>query len=303
VSTARTAGLDLTPPTGPPARRRADRRQASSADRDRLLTMLIMAALLHGLMILGIRFKAEAGRQVEGIGMEVLLASDELPESRDNAGALYLAQRTQQGSGNVTERVAARLPGAPPEPAPAATAPAAGAQAAEEAALSSPDGRFHTLFRADPMPQPAAALPSDGGPRAPERSETETELALRGPHRDELYVSPDTRSSDLAPYLSTWKRRVERVGTVNYPSAAQRAGLDGNPVIEVVILADGRLREASIKRSSGHAEIDAAALEILKLASPFEPFPAELAANHDVLRFAYEWQFQGGRLKGAVSLP
>lgn len=267
------------------------------------MTMLVMATLLHGLLILGIRFHAAAGAAPEGIGMEVLLVSDELPESRENEGARYLAQRTQQGSGNVTERVAARLPGAPPEPSVAAAAPATPGEPFEDSTLSAPDGRFHTEFRALAFPEPPAAPASEGGPEAPARSEPETQLALRGPRRDELYISPDTRSSELAPYLSAWKRRVERVGTVNYPSAAQRQGLAGSPVIEVALLADGRLREAFIKRSSGHAEIDAAALDILKLASPFEPFPPELAAKHDSLRFAYEWQFQGGRVRGSVSVP
>lgn len=297
--------LDLSAASGPPARRRSDRRRTTPSDRDRLLTMLVMATLLHGLLILGIRFQEGASGRSEGIGMEVLLVSDELPESQDNPDARYLAQRTQQGSGNVTERIAARLPGAPPQPVPDAgtESPAAEEAAAEEAALHSANGGFHTQFRAEAVPAPAATAASEGGPQAPEQREVESELALRGPRRDELYISPDTRSSELAPYLSAWKRRVERVGTVNYPSAAQRKGLTGSPVIEVVLLADGRLRSATIRQTSGHAEIDAAALDILKLASPFEPFPRELAAHHDSLRFAYEWQFSGGRMKGAASVP
>ncbi len=304
MNPAAAAGLDLTPPPGPPARRRSDRRQRPAADRDRLLTMLIMAALLHGLVILGVRFRAAASAPpAEGIGMEVLLVSDELPESRTNDGARYLAQRTQQGSGNVTERTAARLPGAPPSPPAGEGSPAPEEDAPRESALVAPNGRFHTAFRADPIVEPLPAATAAAAPSLPAAAEADTELALRGQRRDELYVSPDTRASELAPYLLSWKRRVERVGTVNYPSAAQRQGLTGNPVVEVVLLADGRLRDATIQRSSGHAEIDAAALAILKLASPFEPFPADLAARHDSLRFAYEWQFQGGRLKGAVSLP
>lgn len=301
--TAAARGLDLTPAPGPPARRRSDLARRTPADRERLLTMLVMATLLHGLLILGVRFQSGGAARSEGVGMEVLLVSDELPESKENVGARYLAQRTQQGSGNTTERVAARLPGAPPEPAPVEAGEAAEGQPADESALSSARGSFHTTFRAEPFPSPPAAPASEGGLAAPVSADYDTELTLRGQRRDELYVSPDTRASDLAPYLQSWKRRVERVGTVNYPSAAQRQGLSGSPVVEVVLLADGRLREASIRRSSGHAEIDAAALDILKLASPFEPFPPEVAARHDVLRFAYEWQFQGGHVKGAVSVP
>ena len=43
---------------------------------------------------------------------------------------------------------------------------------------------------------------------------------------------------------------------------------------------------------------------ILRLASPFDPFPPELARDYRVLRFAYEWQFVGGRLADtAISVP
>jgi hypothetical protein len=49
---------------------------------------------------------------------------------------------------------------------------------------------------------------------------------------------------------------------------------------------------------------DQAAMEILKLASPFDPFPPELAKQYRVLRFAYEWQFSGTRAaSGTVSVP
>ena len=45
------------------------------------------------------------------------------------------------------------------------------------------------------------------------------------------------------------------------------------------------------------AEIDAAALRILKLASPFEPFPPALARHYGSVRFAYQWEFSGGELQ------
>jgi protein TonB len=54
-----------------------------------------------------------------------------------------------------------------------------------------------------------------------------------------------------------------------------------------------------VRRSSGHAEIDEAAMRILKLDAPFDPFPAELSAKHDEIRIAYEWQFLGGASQGA----
>jgi periplasmic protein TonB len=70
----------------------------------------------------------------------------------------------------------------------------------------------------------------------------------------------------------------------------------------VAIGADGKLVKAAIRRTSGDPELDQAALAILKLASPFDPFPPELARQHHTLRFAYEWQFVGGQVaSGTVS--
>lgn len=292
--------LELAPAT--PTRRRSDRRRAKPGYADRIMTMLVMAAMLHGLIILGIRFTTDRPAAPAGIGMEVLLVSDELPESRDNPDARYLAQRTQAGSGNTDERVTARLPGAPELPPPAPAQPTPQGDPADDV-LGSPQGAIQTAFHAQPAPTAPPEVATETPAAAPVRAESEKDLLLRGQRRDELYVSPDTRESDVAPYLAAWKRRVEKVGTINYPSAAQRRGLTGNPVLEVFISADGTLREARIQRSSGHAEIDDAALNILRLASPFEPFPAELAAKHDVLRFAYEWQFEGGQVRGSVTVP
>jgi protein TonB len=92
------------------------------------------------------------------------------------------------------------------------------------------------------------------------------------------------------------------VGTINYPTAARHAGVKASPIVEVGISADGTLDRAVIRQSSGYPELDEAALNILKLASPFDPFPPELAHDYRVLRFSYEWQFVGGHLRaGAVS--
>jgi protein TonB len=90
------------------------------------------------------------------------------------------------------------------------------------------------------------------------------------------------------------------MGTIHYPTAARTLGVKASPVVEVGIAADGTLDKAVIRQSSGYPELDNAALEILKLASPFDPFPPELAHDYRVLRFAYEWQFVGGRMKGGA---
>jgi protein TonB len=72
-------------------------------------------------------------------------------------------------------------------------------------------------------------------------------------------------------------------------------------VLEVAIRADGSLGQIIVRRSSGRKELDQAALSILRLASPFDPFPSDLRKKYDELRFAYEWQFLGGPGKVSAS--
>jgi periplasmic protein TonB len=126
------------------------------------------------------------------------------------------------------------------------------------------------------------------------------ELRLRGEAKHELWIAADTRESDVAVYLDSWRRKIERVGTMNFPNVARREKLSGTPVIEVTIGADGKLLQTIVRRSSGHAEIDEAAMRILKLAAPFDPFPSDLSAKHDQIRIAYEWQFLGGAAQGGA---
>ena len=125
------------------------------------------------------------------------------------------------------------------------------------------------------------------------------ELRMRGAAMHQLWIAADTRESDVAVYLDSWRRKIERVGTMNFPDVARRQKLSGTPVIEVTIGSDGKLLQSVVRRSSGHSEIDEAAMRILKLAAPFDPFPGELTAKHDEIRIAYEWQFLGGASQGA----
>ena len=56
-----------------------------------------------------------------------------------------------------------------------------------------------------------------------------------------------------------------------------------------------------MRRTSGQREIDKAAVSIVRLASPFDPFPPAMRERYPVLRFAYEWQFL--RAAGSATAP
>jgi periplasmic protein TonB len=125
------------------------------------------------------------------------------------------------------------------------------------------------------------------------------QLRMRGETKQQLWIAADTRESDVAVYLDSWRRKIERVGTINFPTVARHRKLSGTPVIEVTIAADGKLLDSVVRRSSGRAEIDEAAMRILKLAAPYDPFPSDLANKHDQIRIAYEWQFLDGASQGS----
>jgi protein TonB len=292
-------------------------REGAAPVRDRLLVTFFFAALAHAVLILGLTFSAAADPSGTPPGLQVLLVSDELPESAQNDTATYLAQRTQRGSGNTTLHVAPRNRAAAlPIPEQAgeeqgellAQDPAP-PDAAEERVLTSsgwnPRVRYFVqdadTGTAPQQEQPPLRLDGRRADAAGPADDTGP-AELEGPKRDELWVTPDSRAASLAPYLDAWRHKVERIGTLNYPRAARRSGSAASPVLEVAINAGGALERAVIRQSSGDPELDQASLEILKLASPFDPFPPELERQYHVLRFAYEWQFVGGRVQaGGVS--
>jgi protein TonB len=267
---------------------------AGRVSRDRLSSMLVLAVLLHGLVLMGVTFTAPGGRGDTQRGLEVLLVSDELPEARENEDAAYVAQRSQEGSGNTDERRAAQLPGAPPVPE-TTQQQQMRPDSFEDRLLSTPAPALSAIS-IEAVPEPELLLTQQELERLLAGDES---LVLRGESREELFVSPDTRASRLAPYVNAWRSRVEQVGTVRFQTLARQLD-SGSLLLEVVINNDGRLRRATIVRSSGNPQLDEAAREILRLASPFDPFPADLARDYRTLRFAYEWVFEGGAPAGST---
>jgi protein TonB len=292
-------------------------REGIAPVKDRLFATLFLAGVLHALVILGVTFNVAAENDDSAPGLEVLLVSEELPTTDRNESAAYLAQRTQLGSGNTKEQVAARNRSAKRHVAGREGLENGDARAVTDDPGGGAEERLLTTRAwSTQVHYLAEAGESGSGRRKPQRVEERAgdppsvlddqgPAQLRGPRRDELWVSPDSRAATLAPYLDAWRRKVERIGTLNYPvTALSRPGI-ASPVLEVAIGATGALEKVEIRKSSGIPELDQAALEILKLASPFDPFPAALAREYRLLRFAYEWQFVGGRVSGSNvrSLP
>jgi protein TonB len=278
---------------------------------DHLATAIFLAALVHGLVILGVRFSAPPVPDSALPTLEVLLVPTGPDDPQANLEAAYIAQRTQQGTGTGTEARRASLPEARPEQAAVPNAPASDRE--DRARLPEPEGAVSVLAsraleaerlatgsepREEPpvfYASPAPSVPSVGLNAAV----ADRDLHLRGQLSVDGKLLANTRESAIAAYLDGWKRRIERVGTLNFPNEARRRQLSGNPVLEVAIRANGTLESVIVRRTSGHLELDNAAVGIVRLAAPFEPFPSALRERYPVLRFAYEWQFINGQLGGA----
>lgn len=73
------------------------------------------------------------------------------------------------------------------------------------------------------------------------------------------------RPADLASVRSGIAR------TLVYPPGARRAGWQGRVRVAFILLADGRIRDLTVREGSGHEVLDAAALRAIEDAAPFTP--------------------------------
>ncbi|MCG6862954.1 MAG: energy transducer TonB [Chromatiaceae bacterium] len=104
-------------------------------------------------------------------------------------------------------------------------------------------------------------------------------------------ISASTREYKYASYLEAWRRKVERVGNLNYPEEAKRHKMYGNLILHVAVRADGNIERVRVLRSSGFDLLDEAAVKIVELAAPYAPFPPDIRAEADVLDITRTWQF------------
>ncbi|HZD51468.1 MAG TPA: energy transducer TonB [Woeseiaceae bacterium] len=270
---------------------------------DRLPPMLFLAALIHGILIIGITFNPIVGGESEAISLEVTIVAEPERAIERPEDAAYLAQASQEGAGNTLLDV---RPGALPEtdapidnPGEAAGDSLATTQAAADAAdqlvttVSEAERATPNLPREQPedREQTARALEAGVDLTLPLPRDDVPRLEIHSDDPRQLVTSVDTRESVIAGYLDAWKRKIEAIGVEYFPEQALASGATGSPTLEVTIDASGELHEVLLRRSSGSRLLDQAALDILRRAAPFDPFPQAVRADYDQLRFAYKWQF------------
>lgn len=263
-----------------------------------LASVGIHLALLFGL-----------GWQLPGLGapaaphnvLEVVLVNARAAKAPDKPDVL--AQANLDGGGNTDQdrRVSTPFPAAdtPAQPSPAARPtvpqPAAAAPRPLMAVPSDSGAATAPARNAPPAPVPEPLTAREMQARSLEMARLEAQIrrdleANQKRGRTE-FVGARAAEYRFAAYVDNWRRKIERVGNLNYPSAARRQRLYGSLQLTVVVRADGEVESIVLNRSSGHAVLDEAAMRIVRLSAPFDRFPPGIRRDTDYISITRTWSF------------
>ena len=296
---------------------------------DKLGLALVIAIALHALFIFGSSFiTTDTPPPVHTL--EITLAKHAAKEAPKDAD--FLAQSNQEGSGTQEEkrilsttqqsnfeddriRNQSALPTnaepaeeiTPEPPTPATTkAPEAG----PEKESSKPSQTVVTTQKSKQKKESVKPKKTQQDSSAPKAGQSTSLLArsleianlqaevrlqeeeLAAWPRIKRLTSVSTAAYDDAVYLNNWRKRIENVGNLNYPEEARSRGVFGTLRLMVAILPDGSLKSVEILQSSGHKILDDAAIRIVRLASPFQPFTPEMRKRTDILEIIRTWKFE-----------
>jgi protein TonB len=259
---------------------------------DRMALAVFFAVVLHAMIILGITFGTDILKPQDSHlpSLDITLSSHESPPPEE---AEYLAQSSQEGGGNTTEKV--RPQEHLPAQAPAVTVqePATAPTQVLTTDLSGTKIEQETTTAPDTDPKDLTA--SELIERSMEMISLSEQInesrQAYAKQPKQVFVSARTQEFKFANYMNEWVKKVERVGNLNYPDAARREGISGKLLLDVELNPDGTVRNISVLRSSGQALLDEAAVRIVNLAGPFLPFPPEIRKEADVLHITRTWEF------------
>jgi protein TonB len=259
---------------------------------DRIALTLFLAIAFHAIVILGITFGTQDDLPPEDImrTLDITVSSKRTPPPEE---ADYLAESSQDGGGNVAEKVEPTMASQEQAPAIQEQQPAPAPTQVVTAERAAVEVRQEDTQAPEPeKPEITAAELIERSMEMVNLSEKLNETMQAYAQRPkQIYVSARTQEFKYANYMREWVKKVERVGNLNYPDAARREGISGKLMMDVALNPDGTVRNISILRSSGHKVIDEAAIRIVNLAAPYPPFPLEIGKDADILHITRTWEF------------
>jgi protein TonB len=281
---------------------------------DRLGFTFCLALALHAAFILGVSFTRQQPT-IASPKLEITLAQHRSQDAPENAD--FLAQNNQEGSGTLEEKkmlttreqanfqdITIR------EVAQQQQSARSTAQQAENPLISTRSkSQFKSnLIQREQETTQLSELNSDDmtiTQRNHEIASLEAKLDIQRQayaHRPRVrrLTSVATRQSDDALYLHNWRNKVESIGNQHYPSKAKQKQLFGNLRMVVSLLPNGEVLQVKILQSSGHKILDQAAIKIVHLAAPYDPFPIVMQQQVDVLEIIRTWRFHKDRLSSST---
>ena len=128
--------------------------------------------------------------------------------------------------------------------------------------------------------------------RLEQKLETSTRTLSKHPRKRR--ISAATKEYASAAYREAWRKKVERIGNLNYPLEAKRKRINGSLMLSVDINPDGSvpLDGIVISRSSNYKVLDDAAIKIVRLGAPYAAIPENVLKGHDMITIIRTWRFE-----------
>lgn len=288
-------------------------------DTERFAVALLMATVVHLVIIYEVSFIPLKPAKILNNTMEIILVqtrTDKPPQQAD-----YLAQANQIGGGEIPQQERPSTPFIAPFPEinpneVVTPMPPQVATPAEESQVE----KLATLHPASQQVESWQPIEATEGP--PEQgSDSQTTLneyiaentllineqsAKLASIQAELskkfnsytkrlrskWIHANTKEDKYVNYMVAWRQKVEEVGNANYPDKARQQKLSGSLVLDVALNPNGTIRKVTIVKPSPYPLLDEAALRIVHLAAPFDPFPEEIRQETDVLHITRTWEFR-----------
>ena len=291
----------------------------------RLNFTLIFSVIIHLVLLLGVGFTVSSPPHNSPLtSLDITLVKQQTELAPDEPD--FLAQANNEGGGesdtkapnpsdNVAEldvenSEAARVKPTPPPPQPVIT-PTAIKPVEESTKVitqAKAERQIQTTQKSKATPKPIAEKTPVVRPqltasqlimqtrdeikRLEQKLDRSTQKLSKRPRKRPL--SSRTKQYAAAAYHEAWRKKVERLGNMNYPQQAKRQRINGNLMLSVDINPDGSVPVDGIvvSRSSGHKILDDAAIKIVRLGAPYAPIPEDVLQDYDVITIIRTWKFE-----------
>lgn len=243
---------------------------------------LAVSAGLHGSILLALVVMGVASAQTDDPGTGVVVEMQwEGPEGVALAMAVPPQPEIQAAPvpPPVPEEPAAEAPAlpAPAEEVAAEPVPADPPPPAEDAVevvppSPVPDPQPEPKPVEEPVPQAASAPPAPARPTPPPRPVEQARTLPPAPVGQGFSMAAEgasqvatTENTGLTDKLVAPRAIYRPASPPPYPPAAVREGREGDPVVLIDLDSQGQIRGLSIKKSSGYADLDMAAMNSLRV--------------------------------------